>query len=390
MARLSSSRGNLLPRRRSRRHHAPRRRRSGRAPAAAGRRALRAAARSSPARIASSTSYASSIRYGRSDSCVCAASHSQRARRSRISASVSSSLAFLAWSPRGPYLLQSSHDSESRRPMTRAWVEIDLGALCRNGAAVAARAGVPLLPMVKADATASARCASRSRSRRSSRGATASRRSPKATSCGAAGITRPIVVFTPILAQRDRRAAPRPISPPRSATRGRSSVGAHGASLASRDRHGDVARRNAGGTTWASIASSSSAPRPDGRVHALPLRRAGRREPRRSRSSASPRARRAARAARARARRERPRGRASRAVAVEPRATRHLPLRRRAASSRAPLVPEPVVSVRARIVELRTIDDGETVSYDAHLARDGPAPDRDGRLSAMPTDIGAA
>ena len=36
--------------------------------------------------------------------------------------------------------------------MTRAWVEIDLGALCRNGAAVAARAGVPLLPMIKADA----------------------------------------------------------------------------------------------------------------------------------------------------------------------------------------------------------------------------------------------
>ena len=35
--------------------------------------------------------------------------------------------------------------------MTRAWVEIDLGALCRNGAAVAARAGVPILPMVKAD-----------------------------------------------------------------------------------------------------------------------------------------------------------------------------------------------------------------------------------------------
>ncbi|MDB4890584.1 MAG: Alanine racemase, partial [Gemmatimonadetes bacterium] len=35
--------------------------------------------------------------------------------------------------------------------MTRAWVDIDLGALCRNGAALAARAGVPLLPMVKAD-----------------------------------------------------------------------------------------------------------------------------------------------------------------------------------------------------------------------------------------------
>jgi alanine racemase len=35
--------------------------------------------------------------------------------------------------------------------MTRAWVDIDLGALCRNGAAIAARAGAPLLPMVKAD-----------------------------------------------------------------------------------------------------------------------------------------------------------------------------------------------------------------------------------------------
>ncbi|MBA3646217.1 MAG: alanine racemase [Gemmatimonadaceae bacterium] len=35
---------------------------------------------------------------------------------------------------------------------TRAWVEVDLGALRRNGAAVAARSGSRLLPMVKADA----------------------------------------------------------------------------------------------------------------------------------------------------------------------------------------------------------------------------------------------
>jgi alanine racemase len=35
---------------------------------------------------------------------------------------------------------------------TRAWVEVDLGALKRNGAAVAARSGARLLPMVKADA----------------------------------------------------------------------------------------------------------------------------------------------------------------------------------------------------------------------------------------------
>ncbi|MGI9076591.1 MAG: alanine racemase [Gemmatimonadaceae bacterium] len=35
---------------------------------------------------------------------------------------------------------------------TRAWVEIDLGALQHNGATLARLAGVPLLPMVKADA----------------------------------------------------------------------------------------------------------------------------------------------------------------------------------------------------------------------------------------------
>ena len=39
-----------------------------------------------------------------------------------------------------------------RKSLTRALVEIDLGALQRNGAAVARRAGVPLLPMIKADA----------------------------------------------------------------------------------------------------------------------------------------------------------------------------------------------------------------------------------------------
>lgn len=36
--------------------------------------------------------------------------------------------------------------------MRRAWVEVDLGALLRNGIALVARAAVPLLPMVKANA----------------------------------------------------------------------------------------------------------------------------------------------------------------------------------------------------------------------------------------------
>jgi alanine racemase len=41
---------------------------------------------------------------------------------------------------------------QSQRLMTRAWVEIDLGALVRNGERYARAAAVPLLPMVKADA----------------------------------------------------------------------------------------------------------------------------------------------------------------------------------------------------------------------------------------------
>ena len=36
--------------------------------------------------------------------------------------------------------------------LRRAWVDIDLGALRQNARTMAARAGKPLLPMVKADA----------------------------------------------------------------------------------------------------------------------------------------------------------------------------------------------------------------------------------------------
>jgi alanine racemase len=42
--------------------------------------------------------------------------------------------------------------SESTQLMPRAWVAVDLGALVRNAERLTARAGVPLLPMVKADA----------------------------------------------------------------------------------------------------------------------------------------------------------------------------------------------------------------------------------------------
>ena len=83
--------------------------------------------------------------------------------------------------------------------MTRAWVEVDLGALCRNGAALAARAGVPLLPMVKADGygIGGLRAALALDSLDPWGFGVSSVAEGDELRRG--GITRPIVVFTPIL-----------------------------------------------------------------------------------------------------------------------------------------------------------------------------------------------
>jgi alanine racemase len=81
----------------------------------------------------------------------------------------------------------------------RAWVDIDLGALVRNAATVARHAGVPLLPMVKADAYGlGAVAVSRALERVEPWGfgvATI----VEGEELRHAAITRPIVVFTPLL-----------------------------------------------------------------------------------------------------------------------------------------------------------------------------------------------
>lgn len=100
-----------------------------------------------------------------------------------------------------------------KQSLTRARVEIDLGALQRNGAAVARRAGVPLLPMVKADAYGV--------------GAGAAVRALEGLDpwgYGVAtvregedlrdlGVSRPIVVFTPLLEQDLPRARSARLTP---------------------------------------------------------------------------------------------------------------------------------------------------------------------------------
>jgi alanine racemase len=48
--------------------------------------------------------------------------------------------------------MHGSTDAEHGSDTARAWVEVDLGALRRNAATMAARARVPIVPMIKADA----------------------------------------------------------------------------------------------------------------------------------------------------------------------------------------------------------------------------------------------
>src|SRR3954468_11712221 len=83
--------------------------------------------------------------------------------------------------------------------MRRAWVDVDLGALLRNGTSLAKQAGVPLLPMVKADAYGlGAERVARVLERLDPWGfgvATVG----EGEELRRVGITRPIVIFSPIL-----------------------------------------------------------------------------------------------------------------------------------------------------------------------------------------------
>jgi len=88
-----------------------------------------------------------------------------------------------------------------KHSLARARVEIDLGALQRNGAAVARRAGVPLLPMIKADAYGlGAAAAVRALDVLEPWGygvATVA----EGEELRDLGVVRPVVVFTPVLEQ---------------------------------------------------------------------------------------------------------------------------------------------------------------------------------------------
>jgi alanine racemase len=81
----------------------------------------------------------------------------------------------------------------------RAWVEVDLGALRRNGAALASRAGVPLLAVIKADGYGLGAVRVASALEPLSPWGFGVATVAEGLELRAAGVTRPILVLSPVL-----------------------------------------------------------------------------------------------------------------------------------------------------------------------------------------------
>ena len=247
--------------------------------------------------------------------------------------------------------------------MTRAWVEIDLGAMCRNGAAVAGRAGVPLLPMVKADGYGlgglRAALALDTLEPWGYGVATVT----EGDELRRGGITRPIVVFTPILRNEIdalRRGDLRPALGDPAVIESWARTG--------RPWHLQIdTGMSRAGMPWHLVGQHRdlfARARPEGvftHFHSAELDDASRDvQERRFEEGLA-------------ALPERPAMiHAENGAAVERRAPSPWTVCRPgiflygvAGVEDGAIAPEPVVSMRARIVELRTIADGESVSYDA-------------------------
>lgn len=261
----------------------------------------------------------------------------------------------------GPGILCALQMTRESNHSLRAWVEIDLGALRRNGAAIAARAGVPIIPMVKADAYGL--------------GAVEAVRALEAldpwgygvatveegAELRSAGITRPVMLFTPTLADELRAARDAGL------TLALSDAGTirEWAVLGGRWHLAIDTGMGRAGIRWDDVQSLDEVLRatpPDGactHFHsadvdaasvAVQEQRFG------SAIAALPACPRVLHAENGAAIERRPR---SRWDAVRP----GIWLYGVGGGPGSTLTPEAVVSVRARVVDLRTIEEGETVSY---------------------------
>ncbi|HKO16349.1 MAG TPA: alanine racemase [Gemmatimonadaceae bacterium] len=258
--------------------------------------------------------------------------------------------------------------------MTRAWVEIDLGALLRNGARVAEHTRARLLPMIKADAYGL--------------GAVRVARTLEAldpwgfgvatvgegAELRRAGISRPIVVFTPLLDEDFDAARLAGLTP---ALGGRAEIVRWGATGQPWQLAIDTGMNRAG-VPWEAVPELADVLRalpPEGvftHFHSAQL--ADRSRERQAERFAQALAQLPVRPALIHAEN-------SPALARRATAPHHTDwtlarpgifLYGVGSGSDAEIQPEPVVALRARVVEVRSIPAGETVSYDATYRADQP------------------
>lgn len=254
--------------------------------------------------------------------------------------------------------------------MRRAWVEIDLGALVRNGAVLQKHAGVPILPMVKADAYGlGAVRATRALERLNPWGygvATVA----EGEILRKAGITRRILVFTPLLVDDFEAAERANLTPTLSEARSITLWGQRG-----KPWHLAIdTGMNRAGVQWSEVDALRSVLRvhaPEGaftHFHSAASSTASREEQEgRFRAALSqlpvqPAFVHAENSAGIEHRDRSPWSFARPGVFLYGVGSGH----------EAEIAPEPVASLRARIVDLRTVAPGETVSYDATFRAASP------------------
>jgi alanine racemase len=99
------------------------------------------------------------------------------------------------------------------RRVDRAWIDVDLGALVRNARASQSRAGVPLIPMIKADAYGLGAEPVAKALESLDPYAYGIATIAEGRALRRAGITRPVIVFTPLLADEYPAARDLALSP---------------------------------------------------------------------------------------------------------------------------------------------------------------------------------
>ncbi len=224
--------------------------------------------------------------------------------------------------------------------LTRGWVEVDLGALLRNGALVVEHTGARLLPMVKADAyglgATRVACALEELDPWGFGVATVT----EGDELRRAGIERPIVVFTPLLIEEFDAARRARLTP---------TLGSADAIAAW--RHSGLpwhlaidTGMNRAGVSWhdvGSIHTAIASSPPQGvftHFHSAQLNDGSRRT------------------------QEERFAQVLAALPVQPKMVH--------AENSPAIAPDPVVALRARVVDVRVIDVGDTVSYDATYRAD--------------------